>query len=111
MSSSLQPLVGYVSTTPSPSNNSFDIPTTAEISCHTIDSCSYITVGILCGHFCLIIILFDQQILTSVKRVFQDAASCATIQLEGTSVLAWQDTHFWEMAGIVLVCMYVFLFD
>ena len=39
----------------------------------------------------------------SVKRVFQDAASCATIQLEGTSVLAWQDTHFWRMAGIVLV--------
>ena len=39
----------------------------------------------------------------SVKKVFQDAASCATIQLEDTSVLAWQDTHFWEMAVIVLV--------
>lgn len=50
--------------------------------------------------FCLI---FDQQILTSVKKVFQDAASCATIQWEDTSVLAWQDTHFWRMAGIVLV--------
>ena len=50
-----------------------------------------------------LIILFDQQILTSVKRIFQDAVSCATTQLEDTSVLAWQDTHFWEMAVIVLV--------
>ena len=39
----------------------------------------------------------------SVKRVFQDAVSCVTIHWEDTSVLAWQDTHFWRMAGIVLV--------
>ena len=45
--------------------------------------------------------------LMSVKRVFQDAASCATIQLEITSVLAWKGTHFWEMAVIVLVSMHV----
>ena len=113
MSSSLQPLlaiVGYVSTTPSPSNNSFDVPTTAEISCRTVDSCYYI-MCILCGHFCLIIILFHQQISMSVKRVFRDAVSCATIQWEDTSVLAWQGTHFWRMAVIVLVRMYYFLFD
>ena len=42
----------------------------------------------------------------SVKRVFQDAASCATILWEGTSVLAWQGTHFWRMAVIVSVSMY-----
>ena len=42
-----------------------------------------------------------------MRRVFQDAVSCATIQWEDTSVLAWQDTHFWRMAGIVLVKMHV----
>jgi len=45
----------------------------------------------------------------NVRRVFQDAVSCATILWEDTSVLAWQDTHFWRMAGIVLVSMYKIL--
>ena len=46
----------------------------------------------------------------SVRRVFQDAVSCAIILWEDTSVLAWQGTHFWRMAGIVLVGYHAFLF-
>ena len=43
----------------------------------------------------------------NVKRGIQDAAKCVTIHWEDTSVLARQGTHFWRMAGIVLVRMMV----
>ena len=61
-----------------------------------------------CFHFLGYHNFITWQISTSVRRVFQDAVSYATIQWEGTFVLAWQGIHFWRVAGIVLVSMHIF---